>query len=829
MALALGVTLFTMGMFVVGTIPYQKQLLVQSMESKAEVLATSVSQVTVASIITEDYTAVIEHCMKVVKERPTVLYLVLVKKDGFSLINTRTGWRQEQLSGFWLPTEQGPRGMLIKSPFGEEQVYHYRHPVVYSGIKWGWINVAFSLEAFSSGVRMIYFRTILLAGFCLVCGLIASLVFARRLSRPILLLEAFTRRVATGDLSSRVSIASGDEVENLAESFNRMISSLEVVTASRDDLNHEIAARKKVEAAREQTARRQVQLNALQRELLGPGTLDEKLKLITDNVVSMFDADFARIWIIQQGDRCQSGCVHAKATEGPHVCIYRDRCLHLKASSGRYTHIDGETHRRVPFGCYKIGLVAAGQDPKFLTNDVTRDPRVHNNEWAAELGLVSFAGYQLRPPGGETIGVLALFAKHAISPEEDILLEMLGHTTAQMVQRAKVEDALHQSERQYAEIVREYPDGIVSMDASGSLIAWNPAAERLFGYPAEAIVGKKFMTLAAFTPASLAVAKEEFARVVGGEERVFLLTFVRKDKTEFVAEVSARLGLSEGGAASVHVAFRDVTERVRAEEAVKLARQDAENRALELQKVNKQLSRVVAEKDDFLRAVSHDLSAPLRNIGGMAAFLKSQYVKCLDETGQNRLDRILSNVAVQNGLIQDLLELSHIKTRRGKLQQTDIHAMLREMADQFSFDLEKKSGRIDLNGEFPVVWCETNRIRQVFQNLFDNAIKYAHPNRPLQIAVIGQQDDGKCRFTVSDNGIGMRKEDTESIFFVFRRVHNAYTAKIEGKGVGLATVKTIVENHGGEIWVESQEGCGSSFIFTLPVSPVAEAKSASAE
>jgi signal transduction histidine kinase len=266
---------------------------------------------------------------------------------------------------------------------------------------------------------------------------------------------------------------------------------------------------------------------------------------------------------------------------------------------------------------------------------------------------------------------------------------------------------------------------------------------------------------------------------------------------------------------------RDITDRKKAEEALGEARKQAEERALELQKANRRLSRAVAEKDDFLRAVSHDLSAPLRNIGGMAAFLKSQYAGCLDENGRDRLDRILNNVAVQNGLIQDLLELSHIKTRRGKMHQTDLDAMLRAMVGQFAFDLEKKSGRIDLTGEFPVLWCETNRIRQVFQNLVDNAIKYAHPDRPLQVAVIGQRDDHGYRFTVADNGIGMRKQDMEAIFFVFRRVHNAYTAKIEGKGVGLATVKTIVESHGGEIWVESQEGFGSSFTFTLPASAVA--------
>jgi hypothetical protein len=145
--------------------------------------------------------------------------------------------------------------------------------------------------------------------------------------------------------------------------------------------------------------------------------MEQKLKMITNSVVDIFAADFCRIWIIGRGDLCELGCVHATATEGLHACLYRDKCLRLIASSGRYTHTDGTVHRRVPFGVYKIGRVASGHEHKFLTNDVAHDPRVHNRDWAQGLGLVSFAGYQLRPPGGETVGVLALFSTHAITTE----------------------------------------------------------------------------------------------------------------------------------------------------------------------------------------------------------------------------------------------------------------------------------------------------------------------------------------------------------------------------------------------------------------------------
>ena len=201
-----------------------------------------------------------------------------------------------------------------------------------------------------------------------------------------------------------------------------------------------VTARKRAEMERERAIERRSRLNELQQELLGLGSLTDKLAKITDAVVQIFEADFCRIWITKPGDLCEAGCIHAEITEGPHVCRYRDRCLHLAASSGRYTHLDGEVHRRVPFGCYKIGRVAADEEPKFLTNDAQNDPRVHNHDWARELGLVSFAGYQLRPPDGETTGVLALFSQHVVTPEDNALLESIAYTTTQVIERAEAEE-----------------------------------------------------------------------------------------------------------------------------------------------------------------------------------------------------------------------------------------------------------------------------------------------------------------------------------------------------------------------------------------------------
>ena len=286
------------------------------------------------------------------------------------------------------------------------------------------------------------------------------------------------------------------------EKFQQLIHELQVHQIELEMQNEtlrcnirNITDRTEAEEARSRFLERQERLNLLLQALLAPAGLAQKLKMITDGVVDIFGADFCRIWRISPGDLCERGCVHATVTEGPHVCKYRDKCVHLLASSGRYTHTDGLTHRRVPFGAYKIGRVASGQDRKFLTNDVVHDPRIHNHDWARELGLVSFAGYQLRPPSGEALGVLALFSKHAITQEEDAQLDALSSTTALVLHAAEGEERLKESEERYRELVEISNDIVYRTDAGGVFTFVNRVASRITGYSEQELVGIHFAYL----------------------------------------------------------------------------------------------------------------------------------------------------------------------------------------------------------------------------------------------------------------------------------------------------------------------------------------------
>ncbi len=221
-------------------------------------------------------------------------------------------------------------------------------------------------------------------------------------------------------------------------------------------------------------------LNHLREELLGLGDLEKKLTCVTEAVVNIFDADFCRIWVINPGDLCHSDCPHARVTEGPHVCRDRDRCLHLAASSGRYAGLDSKMHSRVPFGCYKIGRVASGDIPGFNTNDVTHDPRIHDQEWARQLGLVSFTGYRLFSESGAPLGVLALFSKHIIGPHEVGLLEGVANNISQIVQVTMAEE---EKEKIQTQLIRAQKMEAIGLMAGGVAHDLNNILAGIVGYP----------------------------------------------------------------------------------------------------------------------------------------------------------------------------------------------------------------------------------------------------------------------------------------------------------------------------------------------------------
>jgi two-component system, sensor histidine kinase and response regulator len=231
-ALAWGMVVLSLAVFVLAALPYQKRMLMDRMVSEAHSIATSIDQVTAGAVVTEDFSAVVDHGMRVVRDSPSILYLVITRLDGFSLIHTKAGWRQEQLDGAWkTPAAAAGRGTFWASRLVPGETFHYTYRFRYSGIDWGLIHVGLSLEQYTADLHNLLVRTLALGALCIGCSLPLTMLSARRVTRPIHQLAEVTRRLAAGDLAVRAAVRGPDELASLGRSFNEMAQALETSQA----------------------------------------------------------------------------------------------------------------------------------------------------------------------------------------------------------------------------------------------------------------------------------------------------------------------------------------------------------------------------------------------------------------------------------------------------------------------------------------------------------------------------------------------------------------------------------------------------------------------
>ena len=220
------IALFSLMVFVAASIPDQKREIEDNLRSKARGIAASLREGVASAAVTEDYSDLVERCVQAMAGDDTIDFLVIAKNDGFSLVVERRSWHTAQLGVFWRPAESAPLGRIETVPLFGKREFRYATPYSYSSIPWGWINVGLSLNTYDRGVAGLYRRTALLAVVCIAGSLLASVIFARRLVRPMWRLQAMIGRIAEGDLSARASIRGAREIESLAQSFNTMADSL---------------------------------------------------------------------------------------------------------------------------------------------------------------------------------------------------------------------------------------------------------------------------------------------------------------------------------------------------------------------------------------------------------------------------------------------------------------------------------------------------------------------------------------------------------------------------------------------------------------------------
>jgi signal transduction histidine kinase len=255
----------------------------------------------------------------------------------------------------------------------------------------------------------------------------------------------------------------------------------------------------------------------------------------------------------------------------------------------------------------------------------------------------------------------------------------------------------------------------------------------------------------------------------------------------------------------------EIIEHERAEQALRM-------KSLELERSNYELNQ-------FAYVASHDLQEPLRMVTMFTQLLQRRYADALDEDAKGYIDFAVDGASRMRQLIQDLLEYSRTGRIAREFEEVDCKALVDSVVTNLRVAVEESEAILHV-GPLPRIQGNPTRLFQLFQNLISNAIKF-HGEQTPEITIEAEPQGDQWLFRIRDNGIGVHPDYADRIFLVFQRLHTRQ--EYEGTGIGLALCKRIVGFHGGEIWVESSEGAGSTFYFTLPEEQPSQASTTSEE
>lgn len=339
-----------------------------------------------------------------------------------------------------------------------------------------------------------------------------------------------------------------------------------------------------------------------------------------------------------------------------------------------------------------------------------------------------------------------------------------------------------------AAIVEASPDAILTTDLKGKITSWNLGAQRLYGYKEDEVLGNNISIVV--PPYKQDELKRLFGKIAQGEmEKNYETIRISKDGRRIDVSVSlAWIYDQEGKKVEVASITRDITEK-------------------------KELER---QKDEFIAIASHELKTPLTSIKAFAQILRKRLDRTNDNKFSDYFDKMDKQLDRLTRLVLDILDVAKIRADKLNMHRQDIK--MEEVITEAMEVIQRTDNSrqiIKMAIDDGIVSGDSDRIRQILLNLLSNAIKYSP--KASKVIVTSQREDGYVVTSVTDYGIGIRKEDQQKIFFRYYQGGETDRMDNRSSGLGLYICSEIVRKHGGKIWVESEIGKGSTFSFSLPL------------
>lgn len=358
-------------------------------------------------------------------------------------------------------------------------------------------------------------------------------------------------------------------------------------------------------------------------------------------------------------------------------------------------------------------------------------------------------------------------------------------------------------------MVESSDDAIITKSLDGIITSWNKAAERMFGYTADEVIGKP---VAILIPEDRSDEEPRILARLRNGEKIDHYETIRRRKDGTLLDISLTVSPvrdEEGIIIGASKIARDITELRKTREVLARAHEDLERRVAER---TASLNETIAQMEEFSYSLSHDLRAPVRAMKGYAEAALEDYGERLDEQGRAYLDRIIRSGSRMERLIQDVLTYSQVARTEITLQPVSLESLLRDLIQSYP-GMQPPSADVSLRAPLHAVLAHEPSLAQVLSNLLANAVKFVAPGMTPRIQVWTERCGGQVRLWIEDNGIGIRPEQKKRLFRMFERVHAEQT--YEGMGIGLAIVRKAVERMSGRLGVESDGTAGSRFWIEL--------------